>query len=75
MMNVACFPEKNGPWMQSDRAEGGSRPFPGLRPRNGCFLSGLPVASECDASSGSQGSHLAFPVHQALPTGFSQQPC
>ena len=26
VMNVACFPEKNGPWMWSDRAEGGTGP-------------------------------------------------
>lgn len=32
-MNVACFPEKNGLWMQSDSAEGGTQSFPGLRTR------------------------------------------
>lgn len=32
-MNVACFPEKNGLWMQNDSAEGGTQPFPGLRTR------------------------------------------
>lgn len=57
VMNVACFPEKNGPWMQSDRAQGGTRPFPGLITRAWpeAITSGLAVALELDSFLGLSG--------------------
>lgn len=63
-MNVASFPEKNGPWMQSDRAEGSTRPFAGLRTGQGQSPSS--AARQRPRNSGLSQSHTASPVRQAL---------
>lgn len=78
-MNVACFPEKNGLWMQSDRAEEVARPFPWLRTRAGPASSAAcQRPRNLTRPWGSQGSRTASPVRQALRVacrvGFSQQP-
>lgn len=66
-MNVACFPEKNGLWMQSDSAERGTQSFPELRTR------AWPAPSDAGqwprtltGPWGSRGSLISLPVLQAL---------
>lgn len=72
VMNVASFPEKNGPWMQSDRALGSTRPFTGLRTGQGQSPSS--AACQRPRNSGLSQSHAASPVHQALRVPHANNP-